>query len=129
MTGSIVCAFDFGLSRRYTVAARLCSETHAVCTSCAYFCLSCSLLLPLQLLLCALLHMQAYPYISKRLLTDESPRLRAALRYMIYGNSNVFDVERLIDLLQAFESFAEIRDDKVTFFLQMTALAVAHYRT
>jgi hypothetical protein len=57
--------------------------------------------------------LQAYPYISKRLLTDESPRLRAALRYMIYGNSNVFDVERLIDLLQAFESFAEIRDDKV----------------
>ncbi|KAG5185217.1 hypothetical protein JKP88DRAFT_271995 [Tribonema minus] len=55
---------------------------------------------------------EAYPYISKRLLTDESPRLRAALRYMIYGKSDVFDVERLIDLLQAFESFVEIRDDK-----------------
>lgn len=55
---------------------------------------------------------EAYPYISKRLLTDESPRLRAALRYMVYGKSNVFDVERLIDLLQAFETFAEIRDDK-----------------
>lgn len=43
---------------------------------------------------------EAYPYISKRLLTDDSPRLREALRYMIYGKSNVFDVERLIDLLQ-----------------------------
>lgn len=48
---------------------------------------------------------EAYPYISKRLLTDDSPRLREALRYMIYGKSNVFDVERLIDLLQALESF------------------------
>lgn len=43
---------------------------------------------------------EAYPYISKRLLTDDSPRLREALRYMIYGKSNVFDVARLIDLLQ-----------------------------
>lgn len=43
---------------------------------------------------------EAYPYISKRLLTDDSPRLREALRYMVYGKSNVFDVERLIDLLQ-----------------------------
>lgn len=43
---------------------------------------------------------EAYPYISKRLLTDESPRLRQALRYMIYGKADVFDVERLIDLLQ-----------------------------
>lgn len=43
---------------------------------------------------------EAYPYISKRLLTDDSPRLREALRYMIYGKGNVFDVERLIDLLQ-----------------------------
>jgi aarF domain-containing kinase len=57
---------------------------------------------------------QAYPYISKRLLTDDSPRLRAALRYMIYGKSDVFDVERLIDLLQAFESFAEVRDSTVS---------------
>ncbi len=43
---------------------------------------------------------EAYPFISKRLLTDDSPRLRAALRYMIYGKEEVFDVDRLIDLLQ-----------------------------
>ncbi|CAM9871997.1 unnamed protein product [Ectocarpus sp. 12 AP-2014] len=56
---------------------------------------------------------EAYPYISKRLLTDDSPRLREALRYMIYGKSNVFDVERLIDLLQALESF-QAKGDKTT---------------
>merc|ERR1719261_2170048 len=34
---------------------------------------------------------EAYPYISKRLLTDDSPRLRAALRYMVYGKTGTFD--------------------------------------
>jgi aarF domain-containing kinase len=51
---------------------------------------------------------EAYPYISKRLLTDEHPRLKAALKYMIYGKEGVFDVERLIDLLKAFENFATV---------------------
>ncbi|KAI7998981.1 hypothetical protein LOK49_LG10G01300 [Camellia lanceoleosa] len=40
-----------------------------------------------------------------RLLTDESPRLRSALRYAIYGKSGVFDAERFIDVMQAFENF------------------------
>lgn len=38
-------------------------------------------------------------------MTDESPRLRSALRYTIYGNSGVFDAERFIDIMQAFENF------------------------
>lgn len=38
-------------------------------------------------------------------MTDESPRLRAALRYTIYGKSGVFDAERFIDVMQAFETF------------------------
>jgi aarF domain-containing kinase len=50
---------------------------------------------------------EAFPYISKRLLTDDSPRLREALRYMIYGKNDAFDAERLIDLLDAFETFSE----------------------
>jgi len=54
---------------------------------------------------------EAYPYISKRLLTDDSPRLRAALRYMVYGNSGIFDVERMLDLLQALESFNEVANE------------------
>ncbi|KAL5542543.1 hypothetical protein UlMin_010253 [Ulmus minor] len=47
---------------------------------------------------------EAYPYIAQRLLTDESPRLRSALRYTIYGKSGVFDAERFIDVMQAFEN-------------------------
>ncbi|CAI6007529.1 unnamed protein product [Closterium sp. NIES-65] len=48
----------------------------------------------------------AYPYIAQRLLTDPSPRLRAALRYTIYGRSGVFDADRFIDVMEAFETFA-----------------------
>uniref|UniRef100_A0A7S0IVG7 Protein kinase domain-containing protein n=1 Tax=Calcidiscus leptoporus TaxID=127549 RepID=A0A7S0IVG7_9EUKA len=54
---------------------------------------------------------EAYPYISKRLLTDESPRLRAALRYMVYGKTNSFDVDRMIDMLQALEKFVAVKDN------------------
>eukprot|EP00238_Polyblepharides_amylifera_P011855 CAMPEP_0196587628 /NCGR_PEP_ID=MMETSP1081-20130531/58094_1 /TAXON_ID=36882 /ORGANISM="Pyramimonas amylifera, Strain CCMP720" /LENGTH=743 /DNA_ID=CAMNT_0041909867 /DNA_START=360 /DNA_END=2591 /DNA_ORIENTATION=+ len=48
---------------------------------------------------------EAFPYLAKRLLTDDTPRLRAALKYMIYGKSESFDVDRMIDLLEALESF------------------------
>lgn len=48
---------------------------------------------------------EAYPYISKRLLTDDSPRLRESLRYMVYGKGQVFDADKLIDLLEALETF------------------------
>ena len=48
---------------------------------------------------------EAYPYISKRLLTDDSPRLRESLKYMVYGKGKVFDADRLIDVLEAFETF------------------------
>jgi aarF domain-containing kinase len=54
---------------------------------------------------------EAYPYIARKLMTDKSPRLRKALRYMIYGKNNEFDVENVIDLLQALEKFTAIRDD------------------
>ncbi|KAL8484363.1 hypothetical protein ACS0TY_026877 [Phlomoides rotata] len=50
---------------------------------------------------------EAYPYIAQRLLTDESPRLRSALRYTIYGKTGVFDAERFIDVMQAFENFID----------------------
>lgn len=54
---------------------------------------------------------EAYPYIARRLMTDESPRLRSALRYMVYGRDNAFDAENVIDLLQALEKFKSVRDD------------------
>merc|ERR1712228_501991 len=44
-------------------------------------------------------------------LTDDSPRLREALRYMVYGREGEFDVEKLIDLLQALEKFTAVRDE------------------
>ena len=44
-------------------------------------------------------------------MTDENPRLRAALRYMVYGREDAFDAENLIDLLQALEKFKSVRDD------------------
>lgn len=49
---------------------------------------------------------EAFPYIAQRLLTDDSPRLRAALRYMVYGRGSTLDIERLIDLLSALETFS-----------------------
>jgi aarF domain-containing kinase len=52
---------------------------------------------------------EAYPYISRRLMTDTSPRLRAALRYMVYGQGQRFDVERVIDMLQALERFTAVK--------------------
>mmetsp|Transcript_7434 Transcript_7434/g.18296 ORF Transcript_7434/g.18296 Transcript_7434/m.18296 type:complete len:840 (+) Transcript_7434:367-2886(+) len=54
---------------------------------------------------------EAYPYLARRLMTDDSPRLRAALRYMVYGREGEFDAERLIDMLEALEKFKAIRDD------------------
>jgi len=54
---------------------------------------------------------EAYPYIARRLMTDDSPRLKEALRYMVYGKEGSFDAEKLIDLLQALEKFSAVRDD------------------
>lgn len=54
---------------------------------------------------------EAFPYIARRLMTDKSPRLKAALRYMVYGRDGKFDAAKLIDLLQALEKFSAVRDD------------------
>lgn len=48
---------------------------------------------------------EAYPYLSKQLLTDPSERLRTTFRYMVYGKEGVFQADRLIDLLRALEAF------------------------
>ena len=44
-------------------------------------------------------------------MTDKSPRLKAALKYMVYGREGQFDAEKVIDLLQALEKFTAVRDD------------------
>lgn len=53
---------------------------------------------------------EAYPYIARRLMTDKSPRLRSALKYMVYGQKGQFDAEKVIDLLQALEKFTAVKD-------------------
>jgi len=54
---------------------------------------------------------EAFPYIARRLMTDKSPRLKAALRYMVYGRNGNFDASKLIDLLQALEKFSAVRNN------------------
>jgi len=51
---------------------------------------------------------EAFPYLARMLLSagEDQPRLRASLRYMVYGKEGVFDVARLIELLGAFETWA-----------------------
>ncbi|KAK9804220.1 hypothetical protein WJX72_001850 [[Myrmecia] bisecta] len=51
---------------------------------------------------------EAFPFVAQRLLTDDAPRLRAALKNMVYGkDGKALDADRLIDLLSAFETFVE----------------------
>uniref|UniRef100_A0A7S3K780 Protein kinase domain-containing protein n=1 Tax=Aureoumbra lagunensis TaxID=44058 RepID=A0A7S3K780_9STRA len=53
---------------------------------------------------------ESYPWIARKLLTDPSPRMREALRYMVYGNSKRFDADRLVDMLQALERFQNVKE-------------------
>jgi aarF domain-containing kinase len=46
---------------------------------------------------------ECYPYLAKRLLTDDSPRARAALRYFLYGRSQQLNVERVEEISAGFQ--------------------------
>ena len=46
------------------------------------------------------------PYLSRRLLTDNDPRMRGALNSLIYGDKSHIDVERLHKLASAFGQFS-----------------------
>ena len=46
-----------------------------------------------------------FPYVSKRLVGDDDPRARKALRDLIYGASDAVDVDRLADLVEGFSSY------------------------
>ncbi|GFR50186.1 hypothetical protein Agub_g12356 [Astrephomene gubernaculifera] len=52
----------------------------------------------------AIVH-ECLPYLSRRLLTDNNPRMRAALRHLLYGKKNRLDIERLSKMVSAFGSF------------------------
>ena len=46
-----------------------------------------------------------FPYIAKRLVADDDPRARKALRELLYGASDAVDVDRLTDLADGFSSY------------------------
>ena len=52
---------------------------------------------------------ECYPFLAKRLFTDDSPRAQQALRQMLYGSgataSSKLDVERLLDLGKGFQDY------------------------
>jgi aarF domain-containing kinase len=51
---------------------------------------------------------ESYPYIAKRLLTDDSEYMRNALDGLIMDKNGELDIDQLIDLLESFETFAKI---------------------
>jgi predicted unusual protein kinase regulating ubiquinone biosynthesis (AarF/ABC1/UbiB family) len=46
-----------------------------------------------------------FPYVAKRLVVDQDPRARQALRDLLYGASDAVDVERIRDLADGFSSY------------------------
>ena len=48
---------------------------------------------------------ECYPYLAKRLLSDDSPRARGALRTLLYGKSDDLDLTKLQELTTGFESY------------------------
>ncbi|KAK9823974.1 hypothetical protein WJX72_006718 [[Myrmecia] bisecta] len=48
---------------------------------------------------------ECFPYLSRRLLTDNHPRMRAALRQLLYGDKTRLDIARLQSLAAGFGSF------------------------
>ncbi|KAH7332390.1 hypothetical protein KP509_20G085000 [Ceratopteris richardii] len=48
---------------------------------------------------------ECYPYICKRLLTDDSPRARTALKYFLYGNKAQLNLSRIEAMLTGFQNF------------------------
>eukprot|EP00899_Mesostigma_viride_P004963 jgi/Mesvir1/14468/Mv05177-RA.1 len=48
---------------------------------------------------------ETFPYMAKRLLTDDHPRVRAALRYALYKDGDQLDVDRLEELAGYFTKF------------------------
>jgi predicted unusual protein kinase regulating ubiquinone biosynthesis (AarF/ABC1/UbiB family) len=48
---------------------------------------------------------ECFPYIARRLLSDDSPRMRAALRSFVYGGSDRLKVSRVKDIAGGFSKF------------------------
>jgi len=48
---------------------------------------------------------ECYPYLAKRLLSDDSPRARGALRMLLYGKGEDLDLSKLQELSSGLESY------------------------
>lgn len=48
---------------------------------------------------------ECYPYLAKRLLSDDSPRARGALRMLLYGKGDELDLSKVQELSDGFESY------------------------
>lgn len=49
-----------------------------------------------------------YPYLCKRLITDDSPRTRAALKYFVYAGKEQLDVTRAENIITGFQTFQSL---------------------
>jgi hypothetical protein len=49
---------------------------------------------------------ECMPYLSRRLLSDNNPRMRAALRHLLYGEGKRIDLARLSKMMSAFSNFS-----------------------
>ncbi|CAI7806222.1 unnamed protein product [Closterium sp. NIES-54] len=67
---------------------------------------------------------ECYPYIAKRLLTDDSPRARAVLRDFLYGSGERLDVARVEELTQNFLSFRHLMATPPSALPHLDAVAV-----
>ncbi|GMH93408.1 hypothetical protein TrST_g7458 [Triparma strigata] len=61
---------------------------------------------------------EAFPWIAKKLLSGSDERVKESLRYLVYGKEGIFDADRLIDVLVAFEKYASIKTGDGTAFKQ-----------
>lgn len=48
---------------------------------------------------------ECMPYLSRRLLSDNNPRMRAALRQLLYGGKQRIDMDRLHKMVSSFGTF------------------------
>lgn len=54
---------------------------------------------------------QCFPFLARRLLTDDSPRIRAALKSFLYGSDSQLKVERVNDMIEGYRNFTNSFDD------------------
>jgi len=48
---------------------------------------------------------ECFPYLAKRLISDDSPRARGALRMLLYGTGDELDLSKLQDITSGLESY------------------------